>query len=322
MLKEDILYELETHRDMPISGQELADRFHVSRNAVWKAVNSLKEEGHRIRSARNKGYMLEEGTDVLSREGIRAALGEQFPDLEIRILSEVDSTNNEARRMLASGYSGTALLAADTQTMGRGRKGKNFFSPAGEGLYLSFILQGMELTDRVSMLTIITACAVLRAFKKKAEIPLQLKWVNDLFLDERKAGGILSEAITDLESGKTEAVVIGIGINLNSESFPEDLKDIAVSIQTDVPRNTLIAAVAEELMKADWAHPELELPFYREHSLVLGKRVLYEGEEVEAAAIDDTGALLIRRSTGEEEAIRGGSITLIRHQGLPDRKEQ
>lgn len=310
MLKEDILYELESHRDMPISGQDLADRFGVSRNAVWKVINSLKEEGYIIRSARNKGYVLESISDVLSREGIQAELGQMGSELEIRILDQVDSTNNEAKRMLASGFSGNALIVAETQTTGRGRKGKTFYSPAGSGLYLSLILQTEEMTDKVSMLTIVTACAVLRALRNKTQAPVQLKWVNDLFVGGRKVGGILSEASTDLESGRLESVVIGIGINLSGKEFPEELKNVAGSIETDVPRNALIAEIVREMLSADWANPEKELDFYRKNSLVLGRTVFYKGEPVQAKAIDDTGALLIGYADGREELIRGGSITL------------
>ncbi|MCQ2509489.1 MAG: biotin--[acetyl-CoA-carboxylase] ligase [Lachnospiraceae bacterium] len=310
MLKEDILYELETHRDMPISGQELADRFSVSRNAVWKVINSLKEEGYRISSTRNKGYMLEGTSDVLSKAGILAELQGTAPDLEIRILDEVDSTNNEAKRMLASGFSGKALIVAETQTMGRGRRGKSFYSPAGAGLYFSLILPAGDMTDKISMLTIVTACAVLRALKKKTDAPVQLKWVNDLFIGEKKLGGILSEATTDLESGRTEAVVIGIGINLRKTAFPDELKEVAVALNSQIPRNVLIAELVRELLSADWARPEKELDFYRENSLVLSRKIWYEREEVLALEIDDTGALVVQHGDGREETIRGGSIFL------------
>lgn len=310
MLKEDILYELETHRESPISGQELADRFHVSRNAVWKVINALKQEGYQISSSRNKGYMLDAACDVLSKEGILAELKEEYPGLEIRIFDEVDSTNNEAKRMLASGFCGTALIAAETQTMGRGRKGKSFYSPAGTGLYFSVILQQEEITDQTSMLTIVAACAVLRALKKRTDVPLQLKWVNDLFVGDKKAGGILSEAITDLESGKTESVVIGIGINLTASAFPEELKNVAVSLGTDIPRNTLIAEILRELMAASWTKPESELDYYREHSLVLGRKVWYQDEEVLAVAVDEAGGLVVRHQDGSRETIRRGSILL------------
>ncbi len=311
MLKEDILLVLESNKGVPASGQDLAEQFHVSRNAVWKAVNSLKEEGYPIASSRKKGYWLEGTPDILSREGILAELDGACPDLVIRIFKEVDSTNNEARRMLASGFSGRALLAAETQTMGRGRKGKAFYSPPGTGLYLSMILQGEEITGQVSMLTIVTACAVLRALQKKTGVPVQLKWVNDLFIGDRKAGGILSEAITDLESGKTEAVVIGIGINLTVKAFPEELEQTAVSLFTDVPRNVLIAAIARELLAADWSNPEKELPFYREHSMVLGRKVRYGEETVTAESVDEKGGLVIRHEDGRTETIRSSSIQIF-----------
>lgn len=314
MLKEDILYELETHRDIPISGQELADRFSVSRNAVWKVMKSLKEEGYSIISTRNKGYVLEGSSDVLSKEGILAALDGEVPGLEVYLFQEVDSTNNEAKRMLASGFAGNALLVAESQTMGRGRRGKSFYSPAGTGLYMSLILQTEELKGPLSMLTIVTACGVLRALQNEAGIDIKVKWVNDLFVGNKKAGGILSEAITDLESGKTEAVVIGIGINVTEAAFPEELKEVATVLHTDIPRNCLIASIVKELYKSNWTDPVAELPFYRANSLVLGQKVWYDEEEVLAEAIDESGGLVICHGDGRREGIRGGNIRLIRNQ--------
>ena len=130
-LKSEILSELERHRGTPLSGQELSEKYGVSRNAVWKAVNALKKDGHHITPSTKLGYALEKESDVLSPEGIRAALPPRLRDMDIRVLAETGSTNNECKRLISGGIQGSTLVVADKQTAGKGRLGRSFFSPEG-----------------------------------------------------------------------------------------------------------------------------------------------------------------------------------------------
>ena len=249
MLKDELLTLFEENRDTSMSGQMLADRFHVSRNAVWKAVNQLKQEGHAIVSDQAKGYRLSGGSDVISEAGLRAFL-EKRPDLNIDVYNELDSTNNEAKRRLGNGDHRDILILADHQTGGRGRMGHTFFSPAGTGIYMTLSLELGKTLYHPERITLAAAVAVVRALSPWLDEDPGLKWVNDIFYKGKKVAGILSEAVTDLETGLIQHVIVGIGLNIRPMEFPEELKDIAGSFGLASPsRNELIARITNELFE-------------------------------------------------------------------------
>ena len=319
MLKDKILRELEENRACPLSGQALAEKYQVSRNAVWKAVKGLKEEGYEILSARNRGYVLAQNCDVLSKAGIQANLQRELSDLEVFVFQELDSTNNEAKRMLASGFRGRALLVSDYQSAGRGRGENRFYSPVGTGLYLSMLTASKALPEPPSVLTIAAAVAVSRAVASFCGQELQFKWVNDLYLNRKKVGGILSEAVTDLESGKVLEAVVGIGLNVSTEEFPPDIQHRAASLGThEGTRNGLAAEIATQFFSMDLLDIPSYMQEYRKRSMVLGERVYYEKEWVRAKELDDLGGLLIEHEDGREEVLRGGSIVLADEAGHPE----
>jgi len=264
MLKDELLTLFEEHRDTPMSGQALADRFGVSRNAVWKAVNQLKQEGHDILSDPAKGYRLAGDSDVISEAGIRAALSPR-PELNVEVYSELDSTNNEAKRRLGNGDSRDVLILADHQTGGRGRMGHTFFSPGGTGIYMTLSLELGKPLYRPERITLAAAVAVVRALRPWIDEDPGLKWVNDIFYKGKKVAGILSEAITDLETGLIQHVIVGIGLNIRPMEFPEELCDIAGSFGlTEPSRNVLIARITEELF---CLYRDLEDDFFLEEYL-------------------------------------------------------
>ena len=310
MLRERVLEALENNRGVPVSGQELAEKCGVSRAAVWKVIEALKKDGYPILSVRSSGYVLEQNSDVLSEAAVRAALKGVLPDMEIRVFREIDSTNNEAKRMLASGYSGRALLAADRQTAGRGRLGKSFYSPAGSGLYFSLIMKPASDSEHLPMTTLQAGVAAVRAVRKITGKELSLKWVNDLFLDGKKVGGILTEAVTDLESGAVSDIVLGIGINISTESFPADIGQSVGIIGAGCIRSMLCAEIASQFFSIDPSDPSSYMEEYRRCSLVLGRDVSYHGETVRALSIDETGGLEIMYENGTRKIIRGGEIKL------------
>ncbi len=246
-LKNEILTLMETERGRFFSGAALAEKFGVSRNAVWKAVNALKDEGHLITAVGKKGYMLSEQSDRLSAEAVRAALGKGFDDVKILICDEVDSTNNAAKRLLAEENLSRAVIIADRQLNGRGHSGREFYSPAGTGLYLSAVLRPDKPFHEAVMYTAAAAVAAARAIERTAGVSTQIKWINDLYLGGRKVCGILTEADTDFETGRVRSMVIGIGINVTTVSFPDEMADKAASLGINVPRCRLAAAVIAEL---------------------------------------------------------------------------
>lgn len=315
-LKSALISELERNRGGYLSGQALADRLGVSRNAVWKTVNALRAGGYDIRSRTNLGYGLAPGCDVLSAEGIAAWLPARYAGLPLRVFPEIDSTNSEARRLLANGLAQPTLVAADRQTAGRGRSGRSFYSPAGTGLYMSLVLfPDTDLADAVR-LTAAAAVAVVRAVEALTDRRPGIKWVNDIYLDGRKICGILTEAAAGLESGRPQGVVVGIGLNVATERFPDELADTAASLfPVGVPRNRLAAAIAAELLAlAEDPADGRFMADYRAHSLAPGRAVTYtaggETRRALAVGIDDAGGLVVEDAAGRRTVLRSGEISL------------
>ena len=223
MLKDDILRELEQNRGKAISGQEMADKFNVSRNAIWKAINSLKNSGYNIESHRTLGYYIPNDSDVISEEGIRNFLPEELKDINIITYDILDSTNNEAKRLLANDENvAPCLIISDGQTNGRGRGKKSFLSEKGKGIYMSFVFSKEFSQDKSELITIFAAVAVKRVIERYIKDEVGLKWVNDIFYKGKKVAGILTEAISDLESKTISTVIVAF--------FPSALISLAVRV--------------------------------------------------------------------------------------------
>jgi len=309
-LKEKLLTELEAHRDAPLSGQALAERFAVSRTAVWKAVNELKAQGYRIESAPNRGYRLAPDDDHLSASAIRQYLRE---DLPVYVFETVDSTLNEAKRRLDAEK--CFYIVADSQTAGRGRRGRQFFSPSGTGLYLTLAMPLQFSLESAPSITAYAAVCVCKAIETLTGKQGKIKWVNDVFLDGKKICGILTEASTSLESGMIETVVIGIGINIVPCELPPELLDIVGFLQPDTPiRNRLAAEIANALL-AFTQNQATFLDDYRARSLSISRRVRCTvGSETftaTAVGIDSRGGLIVQPDSGDERTLYSGEAKLI-----------
>ena len=191
-VKSRLLELLEQHKGETLSGEDIGRELSCTRAAVWKAVNSLRQEGYPIEAGPNKGYMLARESNLISAEGIRLFL--EDPQVEIKIFDAISSTNLEARQLAVSGMAGHgSFVVAMEQTAGRGRRGREFYS-----------LEGSLL------ITTAAATAVYKAVKEVCGVKLGIKWVNDLYKDNRKVCGILTEAVTDFESGNIEFAIVGI----------------------------------------------------------------------------------------------------------------
>lgn len=316
-LKSDILAVLEENTDIYLSGQELAKRFGVSRNAVWKAINQIKDDGYIITSVQNKGYCLSGKSDVLSANKIEQYMTDsQSKNLKLFVFEQIDSTNNEAKRMIANGFNDIGLIVSNEQLNGRGRLGRDFYSPKNTGIYMSFIFHpDVNISNAVSVTTA-TSVAVVRAIERLTDIKPQIKWVNDVYLNDKKICGILTEAVTDFETGFTHSVVIGIGINITTEKFPAEIADTAASLNfSGLSRNRMIAAVADEMLKVCGSFTDRSyIEDYRSHSLIIGKAIDYykNNEKYSGVAenIDDEGGLVVRREDGSTEILHSGEITV------------
>ena len=212
-VKSKLLGILEQQKGETLSGEKLAEELHCTRAAIWKAVKSLREEGYTIEAGQNKGYMLVKDSHRLSMEAIQPFL--VSPEVYLKVYQEIDSTNRAAKEAAVTGLAGHGgCVVAGKQTAGRGRRGRSFYSPEEAGLYLSVILKPRGSLKESLLLTAEAAVAVYKAVLRTTGISLGIKWVNDLYHNEKKVCGILTEAVTDFESGDIDFAVVGIGLNL------------------------------------------------------------------------------------------------------------
>lgn len=307
--KETVLSRLRQAGEGAVSGQELARELGVTRTAVWKIIRGLQQDGYRIDAVPNRGYRLEGDLDRLSEDVLQTAL----PDLEISVLQTVDSTNTEAKRRIVAGLDRPLLVAAEAQTAGRGRQGKFFYSPEGTGIYMTLVVHpNVPVTDAVSVTTR-ASVAVCRAIRKLTAAKPEIKWVNDLYLGDKKICGILVEAVSDFETGITKSLVIGVGVNIRTVDFPAELT--AASLHPEgVSRNELIAEIARQLLaETTDLRDRSYLEDYRRWSLVIGKPIYYwkndEKREAVAVGIDDNGGLIIEEH-GVRTTLQSGEISV------------
>lgn len=355
-----VLKALEENKGAAISGEELANRLSISRAAIWKAIQELRREGYRIDAITNKGYCLATDSDVLSAEGILPYLNVDSISVtgdpamaagsmadRIHVFKSVESTNLTAKKMALDGAPAGTVVIAEEQTKGRGRMGRRFYSPPAGGIYMSFILAPRFDVSKSVLITTAASVAVCKAIEEATGISCRIKWVNDIYKGEKKICGILTEAVTDFESGHIEYIVLGIGINYNTprSAFPEDISGVAGSLFEDSPtgpdsengcntalhginkqgtRNRLIAEVINQVMAINERLESRDfIPEYKRRSLVLGKDILIvpvagpDGERnleagIPAAAvdIDGDGGLVVRHADGRLQTLNTGEISI------------
>lgn len=246
-LKKELLELFELNRGTVFSGTSLAERFGVSRNAVWKAVNSLKEDGHQVVSDGKKGYLMMDSSDRLSAEGVRSHLPESLKDININVFDSVDSTNVEAGRIFLSQKQGGVVVIAEQQYAGRTRKGSRFYSPYGTGLYISLIIPVRIGMDKNEQIVSDIASVVHRAIKDSAGADTVIRPPCDLYLAGKKVCGMLIEGNVDLTVCEISCLTIGIGVNVTTEDFPDEIKENVASLGTAAVRCRLAAEIIRGL---------------------------------------------------------------------------
>ena len=309
--------------DDHISGQQLCEQFQVSRTAVWKVINQLKEEGYQVEAVRNKGYRIIESPDVLTREELSVQIGDatRWAGQEIVCFTETDSTNVRARKLGENGAAHGTLVVAEQQTAGRGRRGRGWESPAGSSIYMSLLLRPEFLPNKAPMLTIVMAYSVATALREQTGLDFRIKWPNDIVLNGKKVVGILTEMSTEIEY--INHVVIGVGINVNTEAFPEEICATATSIRRESGktwrRAELIAAILRQFeVQYERFVKEEDLAYLREaYDAVLvncGREVRILGEKdgyrAVALGIDDQGELLVRKEDGTVTSVYAGEVSV------------
>ena len=311
---------LESNKSTFLSGEEIARRLGVSRNAVWKAIKALQAEGYPIEAVPNKGYCLLSSSDVLSESGIRRYLTGDAQALDLHVYDAVASTNLVLRDLAAKGAPEGTVVVAARQTGGRGRKGRSFFSPENTGVYVSLLLKPKIAPDDATLITTTAAVAVCEAVEALSDRKAGIKWVNDVFVDGKKICGILTEGSFDMESGQFEYAVLGTGINVYTpaDGFPEELRNVAGSVfPAPVPdaKNRMIAAYLNSFLALyrDLGGKET-IAEYRRRSFVLGKPVTVIAADRQTPAraldVDERCRLIVEYEDGRRETLSSGEISV------------
>ena len=315
---ERIIRYFRDHQQQFVSGQQLSELLQCSRTAVWKHIQQLKNEGYRFESAPRKGYRLIAWPDRLGIGEITAACAECALVRRMHVLHSVDSTQSEAHRLVAAGAGEGTLVVAEEQTAGRGRIGRSWHSPAGKGIWLSLVLTPPITLQFAPQMTLLTAVALCRTIRRECGIDIGIKWPNDLLAHGRKVSGILVESSGEDERIRYMIVGVGISCNLEEADFPEELREKAVSLKMltgrSFDRAALIGAFLREFEMLYRAYLEKGFEpirtLWEAFAVTLGKpvRVRSGSAIVEgiAEAIDDRGALLVRRPDGSTAALYSG----------------
>jgi BirA family biotin operon repressor/biotin-[acetyl-CoA-carboxylase] ligase len=305
-----------------VSGEVLAQKLGISRVAVWKQIQKLKDIGYKIISDQNLGYCLVSRPDLLLPQEIQRGLSTNYIGKEIYYFPELKSTSIIAKEKALHGAEGIGegtLIIAERQSAGKGRLGREWFSPAG-GIWLSIILYPQLSPSYISRITLMTAVAVVRAIKICTHIKSQIKWPNDILINEKKVCGILTEMSAELDIINWVVVGIGINANIDLRDFPEDIQENTISLKEtsgkEISRVKLAQTFLQEFEKYYEKLKRKEFPFilkeWRLYSHTLGKKIRVDiGERIitgEAMDISESGVLILKKEDGELIEIISGTI--------------
>ncbi len=303
-----------------VSGQQLCQELKVSRTAVWKVMNQLKEEGYMIEAVKNRGYRLVRTPDLVTADELNSILKTSWAGKTVIYEEKLVSTNQTAKVLAEQGAGHGTLVVAERQTAGKGRRGREWHSPKGSGIWMSILLRPDIRPDKASMLTLVAAMAVYDAISSRIQ-GCSIKWPNDIIIDGRKVCGILTEMSS--EPDHIHYVVIGIGINVNTEDFPEDIAGVAASMHTAsgqyFKRSEMITDVLQtfeiyydRFMETSDLSELMEE--YNKRLINYGQRVYIEerGRKYDGIAegIDREGCLLVRRDDGMVVQVISGEVSV------------
>ncbi len=317
-VKESVLKILTENMGTSISGERIALQLGVSRTAVWKAVHSLKSQGYVIDNKHGTGYTLSPFADKMWHEAIYANLGTTTP-LDIRVLKEVDSTNNYLKMLAVENLPEGVIILAENQTSGRGRLGRKFHTPQGKGIYMSILLRPAA-DYPVNTITALAAVAVSKTLLEETGIPSKIKWVNDIYMDNKKVCGILTEAGFTAESGVVDWAIVGIGINVSTtaEDMPSELENVFTSVLEEgfsIERNYLAARIITQFFDLyQYYSTEQIIAIYKKNQLVMGKNLTVTNEKTsypaKAVDMDSLGHLIVENEDGERITLISGEVSV------------
>lgn len=321
MNDEHLLQLLNEHPGQYISGEEISRRMAVSRTAIWKGINRLKEKGYEFESISRKGYRITRRPDRFDQTSLQLALSEKGSwGQPLHLFESVLSTQDEARSLAEQQASEGTLVISEEQTAGRGRQGRPFYSPPGRGIWMSLVMRPEQPLQYMSQLTLLAAVAVCRALRNTTQLDIGIKWPNDLLISGRKVCGILIESTA--EDGRVRYAIAGMGIdaNLTAEDLPEHLQTVMTSLRIEsgkpVDRATVVAEVIYELetlyqlYNAEGFAPIAAL--WESMAISIGKSIQVHNAQGSlqgvAQGLGMNGELLLRQADGQVIPIYSGEI--------------
>lgn len=316
-MRSSILHLLRQHSGDYLSGEEIARQLAVSRTAVWKHMQELKQEGYAIDAHSRRGYRLRRIPDLLLPAEIRAAARTRKLGQEIHYFTHIDSTNNEAKKLAFAGAAEGTLVVSEAQNSGRGRLSRGWFSPEQLGIWLSVVLRPPFSPQDAPKCTLLAAVAITRAIGSVCQVTCGIKWPNDILYEGRKLVGILTEMSAEMDAINHIIIGMGINVNMSGSDFPPELRPIATSLAEitgqPVSRLKLLTAVLMELEELYQAAVKCGftevLNEWRKYSVTLGQTVDITGINRQysglAVDIDEDGALLVETATGIQKVLAG-----------------
>lgn len=308
MKSHQLVYQILARENDYVSGEKIGEELNLSRTSIWKAIQRLQQEGLEIDSIKNRGYKLIQGDLILPD------LIQENTNLTIRYKPETKSTQTDAKEGIEAGNKGNTLYLSTCQTAGRGRFQRPYYSPSQGGIYMSLHIQPNLPYEKLPSYTLLVAAAVYKAIKNLTMIEVDIKWVNDIYLKNKKIAGILTEAMTSVETDLVTDIIIGLGINFSIADFPDNLKEKAGSLFTapaPISRNDLISEIWNCFYNTD---PDELLYIYKERSIVLGKEVTFQldGKVKKGFAkeISESGQLQVEFEDKHTIWLNSGEISL------------
>jgi len=322
-LDAEILTALRSTHGIETSAADLAQRLHCSRSAIRSHIEELRALGYEIVSDPHRGFRLASAPDLLHADEILSLLGPvEVVGRDLRVFRETTSTNDVAEKLARDDVREGVVVFAESQTRGRGRLGRTWVSPPGKGLWFSVLLRPDVPPQAVTQVTVAAATALSRAIRQQTDLPVEIKWPNDILIEGRKAAGILTELSAELDQVKHVVLGIGVNVNLNAADFPPEVRRLAISLKLAAGRLVRRADLAAEILR------ELDRDYRRmsrgefaavadeweEQCTTLGRHVSIRWGDRRvtgrAESLDEDGALQLRTDHGHLERITGGDVTM------------
>lgn len=322
-MKSEILAILKQNKDSFVSGQDISKQIGITRSAVWKYIKQLQSEGYIIESVSKNGYRLKSCPDILTYDEIGEVLKTSVIGRRIVHFDSIGSTNDKARELAELGESEGTVIISEAQTKGKGKTGREWYSEAYKGIWMSIILRPNIDLPSVPLITQV-ACAAVGKAGGNLTCGIQIKWPNDVLINGKKFCGILTESSGEVD--KVNYIILGIGINVNQDEsdFPKSLSEKATSLKIEtkkqISRKILISEIFYEFEKQYTnvkAHEDISdtIAFCRKYSSIIGKQILLERNDQKILArvidINNQGQILIKLSSGNFESISTGNITIL-----------